>query len=78
LSPAQASRVSTSLNAREARAPVLALSVEEACEALGVSWKTWREHIEPDLKVIRIGRCKRISVTELERWCDEHGENVDA
>jgi hypothetical protein len=61
---------------REVRTPVLALSVEQACEALNVSWKTWREHIEPDLKVIRIGRCKRYAVSELERWCAERGELV--
>ncbi len=56
--------------------PRLALNVEEACAALGVSWKLWREHIEPELKVIRVGRAKRVAITELQRWCAEHGERV--
>jgi hypothetical protein len=58
--------------------PVLALSVEQACQALGVSWKTWREHVEPDLAVVRVGRCKRVSVRELERWLAENGQKVGA
>jgi len=58
------------------RPPVLALSVEGACEALGVSWKAWREHIEPDVKVVRVGRCKRVAVAELERWLAENAEAV--
>jgi hypothetical protein len=37
-------------------APILALSVEQACEALGVSWDTWRADIEPDMRLVRLGR----------------------
>ncbi len=55
---------------------MLALSVEQACEALGVSWKAWREHVEPDLAVVRVGRCKRVAVAELERWLAENGERA--
>lgn len=56
--------------------PVLALNVEQACEALGVSWKVWREHVEPEIKLLRLGRCKRVPVVELERFIAEHAENV--
>ena len=56
--------------------PALALTVEQACAALGVSWDTWREHIEPDVRVVRIGRRKLIAVAELERWLTERGEAV--
>jgi hypothetical protein len=56
--------------------PALALSVEQSCAALGVSWDTWRAHIEPNVRVIRLGRRKLIAVTELQRWLDEHGERV--
>jgi hypothetical protein len=56
--------------------PALALSVEQACQALGVSWDTWRARIEPDVKLVRLGRRKLIAVTELQRWLDEHGERV--
>lgn len=56
--------------------PRLALNIEEACDALGLSWKAWREHVEPHVKVVRCGRCKRVSVRELERWLAENGERV--
>jgi excisionase family DNA binding protein len=58
------------------RVPILALSIEEACEALGVSWKTWHEMIEPEVKLVRLGRRKLVPVAELERWLADHAENV--
>ena len=58
------------------RTPTLALSVDGACEALGVSWDTWREHIEPSIKLVRLGRRKLIPVAELERWLDDHAETA--
>jgi excisionase family DNA binding protein len=56
--------------------PALALSVKQACASLGVSWDTWREHIEPEVKLVRIGRRKLIPVRELERWLAEHAETT--
>jgi hypothetical protein len=56
--------------------PALALSVEQACAALGVSWDTWRGSIEPDVKIVRLGRRKLIPVCELERWLAEHAETT--
>jgi excisionase family DNA binding protein len=58
------------------RPPRVALSVEEACASLGVSWDFWRANIEPEIRVVRIGRRKLIAVAELERWLAEHGEAV--
>jgi hypothetical protein len=58
--------------------PTLALSVQEACASLGLSWKAWREHVEPEVRVVRLGRSKRVSVRELERFLDEHGEQLIA
>lgn len=60
----------------QASVPRLALTVGEACEALGVSWDFWREHIEPDVRVVRRGRRKLIAVAELERWLGESAERV--
>ena len=56
--------------------PRIALSVEEACQSLGVSWDSWRQHIEPDVRLIRLGRRKLVPVAELERWCADHAEAV--
>jgi excisionase family DNA binding protein len=61
---------------RHQNAPILALSVEQACEALGVSWDTWRVHIEPDVRLVRLGRRKLIPVSELQAWLDRHAESV--
>lgn len=56
--------------------PRLALSVGEACQALGISWDLWHHHVEHEVRVIRLGRRKLIAVAELERWLEEHGERV--
>ena len=56
--------------------PRLALSVQEACEALGVSWDFWREHVEPDVRMVRRGRRKLVPVAELERWLEREAETV--
>jgi excisionase family DNA binding protein len=61
---------------RHQNALILALSVEQACEALGVSWDTWRVHIEPDVRLVRLGRRKLIPVSELQAWLDRHAESV--
>ena len=58
------------------RVPTLALDVSEACQALGVSWDTWREHVEARVRVVRLGRRKLVAVSELQRFLDEHGERV--
>ncbi len=58
-------RTAVTLADRKQSAPALALSVEQACEALGVSWDTWRAHIESDVRLVRVGRRKLIPVSEL-------------
>lgn len=54
----------------------LALSVEEACAALGVSWDFWNEHIAADIRIVRRGRRKLIPIQELERWLREAAERA--
>lgn len=54
----------------------LALNVTEACEALGISWPTWREHVMPEVKIVRRGRLKLVAVSELQRWLDANGDRV--
>jgi hypothetical protein len=56
--------------------PALALNVEDACRALSVSWDVWQAHIEPDIKLVRLGRRKLVPVTELQRYLDTHAEAV--
>ncbi|MGO9974398.1 MAG: hypothetical protein ACLP01_16660 [Solirubrobacteraceae bacterium] len=54
--------------------PRLSLNVKEACAALGVSWDVWRAHIEPDMRLVRVGTRKLVPVAELERWLAVHAE----
>ncbi len=56
--------------------PRLALSVSEACEALGVSWDYWREHVSAEVRIVRRGRRKLVPVSELERWLEASAERV--
>jgi excisionase family DNA binding protein len=56
--------------------PRLALSIEEACQALGVSWDYWREHVAPEVRIVRLGRRKLVPVTELQAWLEAHAERV--
>ena len=60
------------------RAPVqpLALNVEDACAALGISWQTWKEHVEPHIRLVRVGRRKIVPITALQEWLDANAEAV--
>lgn len=48
----------------------------EAPAVLGVSHDFFREHISSDLRWVRRGRKKLVSVRELERWLDESSARV--
>lgn len=59
-----------------AAVPRLALNVKEACAALGISWDVWHEHVESDVRLVRIGARKLVPVAELERWLADHAETI--
>jgi excisionase family DNA binding protein len=48
----------------------LALSVEEAAQALGLARSTFYVSVLPDLRVVRVGRRVLIPRRELERWLE--------
>jgi hypothetical protein len=48
----------------------LALLPNEAAAALGVSRDYFDEHIAPELRWVRRGRLKLVSVVELQAWLD--------
>lgn len=48
----------------------LALTVTEAAEALGVSLDFFAEHIAPELRIVRKGRKRLVSIRELEQWLE--------
>lgn len=65
-----------SVKASRSGVPRLALTAMEAPAALGVSHDFFKEHIASELRWVRRGRKKLVSVRELERWLDENAARV--
>jgi hypothetical protein len=55
-----------------AMVPRLALSPNEAADALSVSRNFFDEQIAPELRWVRRGRRKFVAVAEVERWLTEN------
>jgi hypothetical protein len=56
--------------------PRLALTREEAAQALGVGLTTFKTSIAPELRVIRRGKCRLYPIRELERWLADEAERA--
>jgi excisionase family DNA binding protein len=54
-------------------APRLALSPDEAAASLGVSRDYLDEHIAHELRWVRRGRRKFVSIAELQNWLTREG-----
>jgi excisionase family DNA binding protein len=54
----------------------LALSKQEAADALGVSVDFLEEHVMHELRVVRRGRRRLIPVVELERWLERSASSA--
>ena len=54
--------------------PRLALTRQEAAAALGMSLDSWERHVQPSIRLVRLGRMRLIPITELERWLEENAE----
>lgn len=56
--------------------PRLSLRVTEAAEALGISEDFYRAQVAPEVRVVRRGKVKLVSIAELTRWLDENAERL--
>ncbi|MCB8970364.1 MAG: hypothetical protein M9964_00465 [Solirubrobacterales bacterium] len=56
--------------------PRLALSREEAAEAIGISLDSLERYVLDEIRVVRMGRRILVPITELDRWLDEHAERI--
>ena len=62
---------------RDKPAPIrLALSPDEAAEAIGCSRDFLDKHVMPELRIVRRGRRRFISVRELEAWLERESARV--
>lgn len=56
--------------------PRLALTREEAAQALGMGLTSFTTYVQPHVRIIRRGSLRLIPVAELERWLDANAEAV--
>ncbi len=56
--------------------PRLALTREEAAAAIGMSLDSFERHVQPHVRLLRLGRLRLVPVRELERWAEGHAEHV--
>lgn len=56
--------------------PRLALSREEAAAALGMSLNSFERHVQPTIRLVRLGRMRLVPVGELERWLSENASRA--
>jgi excisionase family DNA binding protein len=52
--------------------PRFALTRVEAAASLGVSVDFFEEHVQPDLRIVRVGRLRLVPPAELERWVERN------
>ena len=76
MTPARDLHRMTAETVNVAAVPRLSLDIQEACAAIGVSWDTWHQHIEPNVRIVRVGKRKIVPVTEIQRWLSENAETT--
>lgn len=52
--------------------PRLALSREEAAASIGMSLDSFERHVQPTIRLVRVGRMRLVPVAEIERWLSEN------
>lgn len=56
--------------------PRLALTREEAAASVGMSLDSFERHVQPTLRLVRLGRMRLVPVGELERWLAENAQRT--
>jgi excisionase family DNA binding protein len=51
--------------------PRYTLTRQEAAASLGISLDTFEEHIQHELRLVRVGRLVLVPTRELERWVEK-------
>ena len=56
--------------------PRLALTREEAAASLGMSLNSFERHVQPTIRLVRLGRMRLVPLSELERWLGENASRA--
>jgi len=56
--------------------PRLALTREEAALSLAMSLDSFERHVQPSIRLVRLGRMRLVPIHELERWLEQHAEHT--
>ena len=56
--------------------PRLALTREEAAASVGMSLDSFERHVQPTLRLVRLGRMRLVPIREIERWLDENAKRT--
>ena len=51
--------------------PRVALTRDEAAAALGIGLDSFERYVQPDIRMIRWGRLRLVTLAELERFADQ-------
>ena len=56
--------------------PRLALTREEAAASLSMSLDSFERHVQPSVRMCRLGRMRLVPVSELARWLEDSAEGT--
>lgn len=56
--------------------PRLALSREEAAASVGMSLDSFERHVQPTLRLVRLGRMRLVPLSELQRWLEDNAQHT--
>ncbi len=70
----QVPRLAVNTETRRTPAPRIALTKDEAAQALGMSVGSLNKYVLPDVKVIRRGTIVLIPVKQLETWAERSAD----
>jgi excisionase family DNA binding protein len=56
--------------------PRVSLTRHEAAQSLGVSLSFFAEHVQPQLRLVRVGSVRLVPLRELERWLEREAQAV--
>lgn len=56
--------------------PRLALTREEAAASVGMSLDSFERHVQPTLRLVRLGRMRLVPVGELEQWLRDNAQRT--